>query len=159
KKFPVRLARQASREEFAAELGAPALLPTLALPRSRSASLRGSPPRGSRAQAERPSPDVTQSCVDPHCFLRLRSGAGSLCWWTRRRRTRGAPGGYRVIAVPRLLGILFGPAAITTACHWLTVEWLPKYAPELNNIEIVWRDLKAHHLAHQTFADSDGAMG
>jgi len=37
--------------------------------------------------------------------------------------------------------------------HWLTVEWLPKYAPELNDIEVVWRDLKAHHLAHQTFAD------
>ena len=41
------------------------------------------------------------------------------------------------------------PAART----WLTVEWLPKYAPELNDIEAVWRDLKAHHLAHQTFAD------
>jgi transposase len=37
--------------------------------------------------------------------------------------------------------------------HWLTVEWLPKYAPELNDIEVVWRDLKAHHLAHQTFTD------
>jgi transposase len=39
--------------------------------------------------------------------------------------------------------------------HWLTVEWLPKYAPELNDIELVWRDLKGHHLAHQTFADTD----
>ena len=39
--------------------------------------------------------------------------------------------------------------------HWLTVEWLPKYAPELNDIEPVWRDLKAHHLAHQTFTDAD----
>jgi transposase len=37
--------------------------------------------------------------------------------------------------------------------HWLTVEWLPKYAPELNDIEVVWHDLKAHHLAHQTFTD------
>jgi len=37
----------------------------------------------------------------------------------------------------------------------LTVEWLPKYAPELNDIETVWRDLKAHHLAHQTFADTN----
>ena len=36
----------------------------------------------------------------------------------------------------------------------LTVEWLPKYAPELNDIELVWRDLKAHHLAHQTFLDT-----
>ena len=38
---------------------------------------------------------------------------------------------------------------------WLTVEWLPKYAPELNDIERSWRDLKAHFLAHQTFADAD----
>ncbi len=46
-------------------------------------------------------------------------------------------------------------AALTARAHWLTVEWLPKYAPELNDIEPVWRDLKAHHLAHQTFIDAD----
>ena len=46
-------------------------------------------------------------------------------------------------------------AALATRAHWLTVEWLPKYAPELNDIEAVWHDLKAHHLAHQTFADAD----
>ena len=46
-------------------------------------------------------------------------------------------------------------AALAARAHWLTVEWLPKYAPELNNIEPVWRDLKAHHLAHLTFADTD----
>ena len=40
-------------------------------------------------------------------------------------------------------------AALAARAHWLTVEWLPKYAPELNEIEPVWRDLKAHHLAHQ----------
>jgi hypothetical protein len=39
--------------------------------------------------------------------------------------------------------------------HWLTVEWLPKYAPELNDIEPTWRDLKRHHLAHQTFTGPD----
>ena len=44
-------------------------------------------------------------------------------------------------------------AALATRQHWLTVEWLPKYAPELNDIEVVWHDLKAHHLAHQTFTD------
>ena len=44
-------------------------------------------------------------------------------------------------------------AALETRKHWLTVEWLPKYAPELNDIEVVWHDLKAHHLAHQTFHD------
>ena len=46
-------------------------------------------------------------------------------------------------------------AALSTRAHWLTVEWLPKYAPELNDIRAVWRDLKAHHLAHQTFTDPD----
>jgi transposase len=46
-------------------------------------------------------------------------------------------------------------AALAARQHWLTVEWLPKYAPELNDIEVVWRDLKAHHLAHQTFTDAE----
>ena len=47
----------------------------------------------------------------------------------------------------------FSLAALAARTHWLTVEWLPKYAPELNDIEVVWHDLKAHHLAHQTFTD------
>jgi len=38
---------------------------------------------------------------------------------------------------------------------WLTLEWLPKYAPELNDIERCWRDLKQHQLATRTFADAD----
>jgi len=46
-------------------------------------------------------------------------------------------------------------AALAERAHWLTLEWLPKYAPELNDIEIVWGDLEAHHLAHQTFTDPD----
>jgi transposase len=46
-------------------------------------------------------------------------------------------------------------AALAARAHWLTVEWLPRYAPELNDIERVWHDLKANHLAHQTFADPD----
>jgi len=37
---------------------------------------------------------------------------------------------------------------------WITVEWLPRYAPELNDIERSWRDLKRHHLAHRTFKDA-----
>ena len=37
---------------------------------------------------------------------------------------------------------------------WITVEWLPRYAPELNDIERSWRDLKRHHLAHHTFKDA-----
>jgi hypothetical protein len=32
-------------------------------------------------------------------------------------------------------------AAFAERAHWLIVEWLPKYAPELNDIEIVWGDL------------------
>src|SRR3954447_17576588 len=38
---------------------------------------------------------------------------------------------------------------------WLTLEWLPKYAPELNDIERCWRDLKQHQLANRTFSDAD----
>jgi transposase len=38
---------------------------------------------------------------------------------------------------------------------WLMVEWLPKYAPELNEIERSRRDLKRHSLAHRTFRDAD----
>ena len=45
-------------------------------------------------------------------------------------------------------------AALEARKHWLTVEWLPKYAPELNDIEVVWHDLKAHNLAHYTFTDA-----
>ena len=41
-------------------------------------------------------------------------------------------------------------AALAARAHWLAVEWLPRYAPELNDIEALWRDLKRHHLAHQT---------
>ena len=45
--------------------------------------------------------------------------------------------------------------ALAERAHWLTVEWLPKYAPELNDIEVLWRDLKRHQLAHQTFNRPD----
>lgn len=46
-------------------------------------------------------------------------------------------------------------AKALTARPWLTVEWLPKYAPELNDIERRWRDLKQNHLANRTFHDAD----
>ncbi len=45
--------------------------------------------------------------------------------------------------------------ALTARAAWLTVEWLPKYVPELNAIEHCWQDLKANFLAHQTFASAD----
>lgn len=44
-------------------------------------------------------------------------------------------------------------AAALAARAWISVEWLPRYAPELNDIELRWRDLKRHHLAHRTFRD------
>jgi hypothetical protein len=31
----------------------------------------------------------------------------------------------------------------------------PQYAPEPNDIEVVWHDLKTYHLAHQTFTDTE----
>jgi transposase len=40
------------------------------------------------------------------------------------------------------LRALLGRAGRPSA--WLTVEWLPKYAPELNDIGPIWRDLQAH---------------
>ena len=46
-------------------------------------------------------------------------------------------------------------AALAARSSWLTVEWLPRYAPELNAIENTWRDLKRHHLAHRTFRNTD----
>jgi hypothetical protein len=44
-------------------------------------------------------------------------------------------------------------ATLAQRSHWLTPEWMAKYAPELNDIEREWKVLKAHHLAHRTFAD------
>ena len=46
-------------------------------------------------------------------------------------------------------------AALTERQHWLTPEWPPKHAPELNDIEREWKTLKAHHLAHKTFKNRD----
>lgn len=45
--------------------------------------------------------------------------------------------------------------AALAARDWITVEWLPLYAPELNDIERDWLDLKRHHLAHRTFTHAD----
>ena len=46
-------------------------------------------------------------------------------------------------------------AAALGARPWLPIEWLPKYAPELNEIERVWRALKRHQLANRTSAGAD----
>ena len=76
------------------------------------------------------------------------------------RRWGPTPGGT---TKPAVLVLDNGPihtskatrAALAERADWLTVEWLPKYAPELNDIEPLWRDLKRHHLAHQTFTGPD----
>ncbi len=46
-------------------------------------------------------------------------------------------------------------AALAARAHCLSDGWLPRYAPELNDNETVWRDLQAHHPAQQTFTDRD----
>jgi transposase len=46
-------------------------------------------------------------------------------------------------------------AALAERARRLAVGWLCKYAPELNDIEIVWGHLKAPHLADRAFADFD----
>ena len=45
-------------------------------------------------------------------------------------------------------------AALADRSHWLTPEWLAKYATELNDIERCWKTLKGQHLAHKTFKDA-----
>jgi hypothetical protein len=40
-------------------------------------------------------------------------------------------------------------AALAARAHWLIVERLPKYGPELNDVVVVWHDLKAHHLTQR----------
>jgi len=64
--------------------------------------------------------------------------------------------------VPVVLVLDNGPihtSKATTAAlgarGWLRVEWLAKYAPELNDIERDWRHLKRHFLANRTFTDVD----
>lgn len=37
---------------------------------------------------------------------------------------------------------------IASQRHWLAVEWLPPYAPELNPVEYLWAALDATHLAN-----------
>ena len=38
-------------------------------------------------------------------------------------------------------------AALAARKHWLTPEWLAKYAPELNDIERDWKTIKARHIS------------
>jgi transposase len=70
--------------------------------------------------------------------------------------------GPAVVTTPVVLVLDNGPIHVSklstkalAARQWLSVEWLPKYAPELNDIERDWRHLKRHYLANQVFRDLD----
>lgn len=70
--------------------------------------------------------------------------------------------GPAVAETPVVLVLDNGPihvSKLSTAAlasrSWLSVEWLPKYAPELNDIERDWRHLKRHYLANQVFCGLD----
>jgi len=74
-------------------------------------------------------------------------------WWGPESRHR---------RVPVVLVLDNGPihtskatTAALAARGWLCIEWLAKYAPELNAIERDWRHLKRHFLANRTFTDVD----
>ena len=43
--------------------------------------------------------------------------------------------------------------ALERHCSWLTVEWLPAYAPELNPVEQLWAHLDATALANTPVED------
>jgi transposase len=89
--------------------------------------------------------------------------------YSREGRTERASSGDAPLSSPRVrtkpivIVLDNGPihvsnataAALAARAQGLTVEWLPKYAPELNDIEMVWHDLKAFNLAHKTFIDVD----
>jgi hypothetical protein len=77
-------------------------------------------------------------------FLALLDQLGAACGTTERTR-------------PLVAVLDNGPihrSKLTTRAlaerTWLTVEWLPQYAPELNDIERCWRDLKQHYVANRT---------
>lgn len=42
--------------------------------------------------------------------------------------------------------------ALAARAAWLSVEWLPKFSPELNDIERDWRLLKGKYLGNRNFA-------
>lgn len=89
-----------------------------------------------------------------------KRSADVLALLDRLDRAYGPRPGYRHTLVVLVLDN--GPIHTSTASRaalaarpWLTIEWLPKYAPERNDIEHAWRDLKRHFLAHLTFASVD----
>ena len=47
-------------------------------------------------------------------------------------------------------------SALAARAYWLPVEWLPKYTPELNDIEVVWTDgyLQNRSIIHRWLAQT-----
>jgi transposase len=95
------------------------------------------------------------------CTSRTKRSTDFITLLAERDRRFGPQPGMPV--KPTVLTLDNGPihtskatrVALAERSHWLTIAWLPKYAPELNDIEDVWRDLKRHHLAHMTFTGAD----
>jgi transposase len=49
-------------------------------------------------------------------------------------------------------------AYLASQRHWLRMEWLPAYAPELNPIEFLWGHAKGGDLANQLVEDTDDVV-
>jgi transposase len=109
-----------------------------------------------------------------HFNWKRLSIAGALCYHSRRRRARvylhTHPGAYKdfvlMDVITQLGRELRGDRAtllwdglaghtsgamkafLATQRHWLVVERLPAYAPELNPVEALWAQLKGRSLAN-----------
>ena len=115
-----------------------------------------------------------------HCNWKRLSAIGALAWrpsaaWTRlflsmrkksiqqpevieflrslRRHLRGPV----VLVWDRLSSHRGGlvQSYLASQSHWLTVEYLPPYAPELNPVEQLWANLDARELVHYSPDDLD----
>jgi transposase len=125
----------------------------------RGADLRVAAPGQARKVAIMGALDAVTRELIVHTSPRKRSA--DFIGLLERLDRRFGPRPARRKAKPVVLVLDNGPVhtskasmAALAARPWITVEWLPRYAPELNDIEPVWRDLKRHHLAHRTFSDA-----
>lgn len=103
-----------------------------------------------------------------HIFGGHDHASGKLFAITRPRRTakafvewlRRVDGWFGPEVDGRLVYVVLDNARIHTCPraqvaleerYWLRPVWLPKHAPELNDVERDWLHLKRNHLAHQMF--------
>jgi transposase len=108
-------------------------------------------PHGSSPWAEGPRRLLVHTSAPKHStdFVALLDQLGAAYGTTERARPRVAVLDNRPIHRSRLTTRALAERT------WLPLEWLPKYAPEPNDIERCRRDLKPHQLANRTFADAD----